>query len=46
METTVVLAKTDAARRVPFLEFYTGYRATGMRPDNLITRKPVLRWSN
>lgn len=37
MEATVVLASADGERRVPFLEFYTGYRATVMRPDELIT---------
>jgi xanthine dehydrogenase small subunit len=37
MEATVVLASADGERRVPFLEFYIGYRATVMRPDELIT---------
>lgn len=37
MEATVVLASADGERRVPFLDFYTGYRATVMRPDELIT---------
>jgi xanthine dehydrogenase small subunit len=35
-EATVVLRSTDAERRVPFASFYTGYRQTVMRPDELI----------
>lgn len=32
----VVLRSAGAERRVPLTEFYTGYRATVMRPDELI----------
>jgi CO/xanthine dehydrogenase FAD-binding subunit len=32
----VVLLSLDGARRVPFGSFYTGYRRTVMRPDELI----------
>jgi xanthine dehydrogenase small subunit len=32
----VVLRSVDGERRVPFNEFYTGYRATVMQPDELI----------
>jgi xanthine dehydrogenase small subunit len=35
-EAVVVLRSVDAERRVPFGEFYTGYRATVRRPDELI----------
>jgi CO/xanthine dehydrogenase FAD-binding subunit len=35
-EATVVLRSADGERRVPFGEFYTGYRQTVMRPDELI----------
>jgi CO/xanthine dehydrogenase FAD-binding subunit len=35
-EAVVVLRSVDAERRVPFSEFYTGYRATVRRPDELI----------
>jgi xanthine dehydrogenase small subunit len=35
-EAIVVLRSVDAERRVPFGEFYTGYRATVRRPDELI----------
>ncbi|HYJ80150.1 MAG TPA: xanthine dehydrogenase family protein subunit M [Longimicrobiaceae bacterium] len=35
-EATVVLRSADGERRVPFNGFYTGYRATVMRPDELI----------
>jgi CO/xanthine dehydrogenase FAD-binding subunit len=35
-EATVVLRSADAERRVPFASFYTGYRQTVMRPDELI----------
>jgi len=36
-DATVVLASVDGERRVPFTSFYTGYRASVMRPDELIT---------
>jgi CO/xanthine dehydrogenase FAD-binding subunit len=35
-DATVVLQSADGARRVPFGAFYTGYRATVRRPDELI----------
>ena len=35
-EATVVLRSADGERRVPFASFYTGYRQTVMRPDELI----------
>lgn len=35
-EATVVLRSVEGERRVPFLELYTGYRATVIRPDELI----------
>jgi CO/xanthine dehydrogenase FAD-binding subunit len=35
-EATVVLRSADAGRRVPFGSFYTGYRQTVMRPDELV----------
>jgi CO/xanthine dehydrogenase FAD-binding subunit len=36
-ETVVVLRSADGERRVPFDAFYTGYRATVMRADEIIT---------
>jgi xanthine dehydrogenase small subunit len=36
-DATVVLASADGERRVPFASFYTGYRASVMRRDELIT---------
>jgi xanthine dehydrogenase small subunit len=44
-DATVVLKSADGTRRVPFSAFYTGYRATVRRPDELITSVeiPVLR---
>ena len=36
-EAIVVLTSTTGSRQVPFLEFYTGYRKTVMRDDELIT---------
>lgn len=35
-EAVVVLRSVDGERRVPFNELYTGYRATVIRPDELI----------
>lgn len=35
-EATVVLRRTDGERRVPFGAFYTGYRQTARRSDELI----------
>jgi len=35
-EATVLLGSVDGERRVPFSSFYTGYRQTVMRPDELI----------
>lgn len=36
VDAVVVLRSADAERRVPITEFYTGYRATVMRPEELI----------
>ena len=36
-EATVVLRSIDGERKVPFLQFYTGYRQNVMREDELIT---------
>ncbi len=35
-EAVLVLRSAQATRRVPFLSFYTGYRKSVMRPDELI----------
>jgi len=35
-DATLVLASAHGERRVPFARFYTGYRATVLRPDELI----------
>ena len=35
-EAVVVLRNVDRTRRIPFVEFYTGYRRTVRRPDELI----------
>ncbi len=35
-EATVVMVSLAGERRVPFLDFYTGYRKTAMRPDELL----------
>jgi xanthine dehydrogenase small subunit len=40
-DATVVLRSVDAERRVPFNSFYTGYRASVMRPDELIVAVEV-----
>lgn len=37
VDAILVLQSVDAERRVPITEFYTGYRKTLMRPDELIT---------
>ena len=36
VDAVIVLRSTDGERRVPITKFYTGYRATVMRPDELI----------
>jgi CO/xanthine dehydrogenase FAD-binding subunit len=41
VDATVVLRSATAERRVPFNEFYTGYRATVMKPDELIVAVEV-----
>ena len=40
-DATVVLRRLDGERRVPFGSFYTGYRRTVMRPDELIVAVEV-----
>ena len=40
-DATVVLRSADAERRVPITEFFTGYRATVRRPDELIVAVEV-----
>jgi CO/xanthine dehydrogenase FAD-binding subunit len=40
-DATVVLRSADGERRVPFTGFYTGYRKTVMRPDELIVAVEV-----
>jgi xanthine dehydrogenase small subunit len=42
-EATVVLQSVDDQRRVPFNSFYTAYRQTVMRPDELIVAIEVPR---
>jgi xanthine dehydrogenase small subunit len=42
-EAVVVLRSADGERRVPFTGFYTGYRKTVMRPDELIVAVEVPR---
>jgi xanthine dehydrogenase small subunit len=42
-EAVVVLRSTEGERRIPFLSFYTGYRRSVMRPDELIVRIDVPR---
>ena len=37
----MVLVSADGERRVPFMGFYTGYRATVRRPDELIAAVEV-----
>ena len=41
VDAVVVLRNADSERRVPFTEFYTGYRATVMRADELIVAVEV-----
>jgi CO/xanthine dehydrogenase FAD-binding subunit len=36
VDAVVVLRSADSERRIPITKFYTGYRATLMRPDELI----------
>jgi CO/xanthine dehydrogenase FAD-binding subunit len=42
-EATVVLSSAREERRVPFAAFYTGYRQTVRRPDELITAFEIPR---
>jgi xanthine dehydrogenase small subunit len=42
-DAVVVLQNADATRRVPLTQFYTGYRATVMNPDELIVAVEVPR---
>ena len=42
-DANVVLRSTSGERRVPITQFYTGYRATVMRPDELITSIEIPR---
>jgi xanthine dehydrogenase small subunit len=42
-DATVVLCSVDGGRRVPFGSFYTGYRKTVMRPDELIAAIEIPR---
>jgi CO/xanthine dehydrogenase FAD-binding subunit len=41
LDATVVLASVDGERRVPFTSFYTGYRRSVRRDDELIARIEV-----
>lgn len=41
VDAVVVLRSVDRERRIPFGEFYTGYRKTVMRPDELIVAVEV-----
>jgi xanthine dehydrogenase small subunit len=41
VDAVVVLRSVDGERRIPFGEFYTGYRKTVMRPDELIVAVEV-----
>jgi len=43
-EATLVLRRADGERRVPFGSFYTGYRQTVLRPDELIVSIEVPPW--
>jgi CO/xanthine dehydrogenase FAD-binding subunit len=42
-DAVIVLRSHDAERRVPFAEFYTGYRASVRRPDELIAAVEIPR---
>ena len=42
-EATVVLRSVHGERRVPFLEFFTGYRRTARRPEELIASVEIPR---
>lgn len=42
-DANVVLRSTGSERRVPITQFYTGYRTTVMRPDELITAIEIPR---
>jgi xanthine dehydrogenase small subunit len=42
-DANVVLRSMSGERRVPITQFYTGYRATVMRPDELITSIEIPR---
>jgi CO/xanthine dehydrogenase FAD-binding subunit len=41
IDAIIVLRSVDGERRIPFGEFYTGYRKTVMRPDELIVAVEV-----
>lgn len=41
VDAVVVLRSVDGERRIPFGQFYTGYRKTVMRPDELIVAVEV-----
>lgn len=42
-EATVVVRSASSERRVPFNQFYTGYRATVMKPEELIVAVEIPR---
>src|SRR5438132_1487866 len=42
-DAVIVLRSPSAERRVPFTQFYTGYRATVVRPDELLTAIEIPR---
>ena len=42
-EATIVLSSAGGERRVPFASFYTGYRQTVLRPDEIVTAIEVPR---
>lgn len=43
VEATLVLGSAAGKRRVPFVDFYTGYRASVRRPDELIVAVEIPR---